>query len=240
MLVVISTAVDTEAEELVARWADHDAVLLTCRDLSAPGWRQHPAGPGSSSASIGGTVVPVDAVTAVLTRRPWVFPEELTHVAVADRDYVAGEMSAFLVAWLSGLTCPVINRPTPMCLSGPGWRQHQWMQVAARLGLRPAWDRWQIPPAAEHEGRHGPPAGTVEVTVVDRRCFGAPDPVTTAAALRLADAARVKLAGFRFAVDDSGILFAGASLWPALTDTLVADAVLECLLRGQDGRVQEP
>jgi hypothetical protein len=231
MLLVISTAVDAEAKELITRWADHDAVLLTCRDLSASGWRQHIAGPGSSSAGIGGTVIPVGAVTAVLTRRPWVFPEELTHIAVADREYVAAEMSAFLVAWLSSLTCPVINRPTPMCLSGPGWRQHQWMHLAASLGLRPSWDRWQIPPAAEHQNGHGPQAGTVEVTVVGRRCFGAPDPVTAAAAQRLADAARVTLAGFRFAADDSGLLFTGASLWPALTDTPVADAVLDSLLR---------
>lgn len=231
MLLVIATAVDAEARELVTRWADHDAALFTCRDLSAPGWRQHLAGPGSSSARIGGTVVPVGAVTAVLTRRPWVFPEELTHIAATDREYVAAELSAFLVAWLSGLPCPVINRPTPACLSGPGWRPHQWMQLAASLGLRPSRDRWQVPPAAEQQNGHGPLAETVEVTVVDRRCFGAPDPVTAAAAQRLADAAGVKLAGFRFAVDDSGMLLTGVSPWPGLTETAVADAVLECLLR---------
>ncbi len=49
--------------------------------------------------------------------------------------YVSAEMTAFLLSWLSGLDCPILNRPTPNCLSGPGWRQEQWIHLAARLGI---------------------------------------------------------------------------------------------------------
>ena len=31
-----------------------------------------------------------------------------------------------LLSWLSQLNCPVVNRPTPLCLSGPNRRPEQW------------------------------------------------------------------------------------------------------------------
>jgi hypothetical protein len=40
----------------------------------------------------------------------------------SHRKYVAAEFNAFLLAWLSAQSCPVLNRPTASCLSGPNWQ----------------------------------------------------------------------------------------------------------------------
>lgn len=229
MLVVVASALDVDANKLVTRWKEHDAALMTCQDLSTPGWRHHLGHSYSSAPVIGGRVVPMDDVKGVFTRRPWIFPEELTHIVLPDREYVAAEMSAFLVSWLSELTCPVVNQPTPTCLSGPGWRQPQWAHLAARLDIQVSWDRWQIPPPASDDV--GPPStATVEVIIVDGRCFGAPDAATAVAAQRLASVARVRLAGFQFTVGASRPVFVSANLWPSVEDPAVNDAVLQSLL----------
>jgi hypothetical protein len=59
-------------------------------------------------------------------------------------------MKAFLLSWLSQLNCLVLNRPTPLCLSGPSWRPEQWTYAAAQLGipvqpLRTLTGRTQLP-----------------------------------------------------------------------------------------------
>ena len=115
--------------------ADHLAGvrILTCEDLSAPGWR-HRLG-GASTAVIGGETVPAAGIRGVLIRRSHMLEWEPEHIVPGDRAYVAAEMTAFLRSWLSGLGCPVLNRPAPTCLSGPGWCREQWVQTAARLGI---------------------------------------------------------------------------------------------------------
>ena len=46
-------------------------------------------------------------------------------------------MMAFLASWLNGLPSPVFNRPTPVCLMGPNWRQEQWVHAAADWNTDP-------------------------------------------------------------------------------------------------------
>ena len=76
------------------------------------------------------------ALQAVLTCRPAVLAEELGRIAADDRSYVAAELNAFLVAWLSALPSRVVNRPTPRSLCGPAWNRVQWQAAAA--ARRPA------------------------------------------------------------------------------------------------------
>ena len=66
---------------------------------------------------------------------PAVGEAELAHVHEDDRSYAAAEMQAFLLAWLSSLECPVLNRPSPSNLGGPWWSLAQWVQRARRLGV---------------------------------------------------------------------------------------------------------
>jgi hypothetical protein len=120
---------------VVADWSGYGATLLSARDLTTAGWEFHPADPSAGVAVIGGRRVPVANLQAVLTRRPAVLSEELAWLDPGDRQYVAAETNAFLVAWLSSLPCPVVNRPTPTSLCGPAWDVLHWRSAASGAGV---------------------------------------------------------------------------------------------------------
>jgi hypothetical protein len=127
---------------LVSHWAqtnkEQDIRVLTCKDLSTGGWR-HYLNLNSSLNSIsviGGKEIPTRNIEGVLTRLTYITHHELPHITLKDREYVASEMMAFLVCWLSFLRCPVLNRPsTPICLCGPNWMQEQWIHAASKVGI---------------------------------------------------------------------------------------------------------
>jgi hypothetical protein len=136
VIVIFASRYDKSASSLVERWKNYDASLLTCDDLSVAGWRHFLNAEGHERAVVNGKIVDVADIDAVLIRWPGVFAPELIQIAAPDRDYVASEMMAFLVSWFSSLACPVINKPTPVNLTGPAWRLEQWTYAAARLGIR--------------------------------------------------------------------------------------------------------
>jgi hypothetical protein len=110
MLVVVASHYDEAARSLVDRWANQEARLLTCEDLSIVGWQHSVSGKGGetpslpdSAAVVDGQVVAVEEISGVLTRLPCVFEQELLHIVPDDRAYIASEMNAFLISWLSEL-----------------------------------------------------------------------------------------------------------------------------------------
>ena len=234
MLLVVAGRHDGVAKALVDRWAGHGAALLTADDLSAAGWR-HPLGGAqratAATAVAGGRVVAGHAITGVLTRRPYVAEQELGHIVPADRAYVAAEMTAFLLSWLSGLACPVLNRPTASCLAGPNWWPEQWVHLAARLGM-------PVRPVRRHValGAGGAVAAAgpqpITVTVVGDRCFGPVDAALAAQARRLAGAAGAEMLAVRFSGGEAGADFLGADPWPDVAAPAIADAVLDYLRAG--------
>jgi len=149
-------------------------------------------------------------------------------IDAGDRDYVAREMMAFLVSWISSLRCPVINQPTPVNLTGPAWRQEQWTYAAAQLGIR-------VHAAKRHVGSESDqmePAvfsTRTDVTVVGDRCFGEVDERLFEQSRKLAKTAGVALLKISFSGSDANSFFLDADLMPKLSD-YVADAVLEHLL----------
>ena len=136
LIVVVASRLDQGARTLAASQGTDRVALLTCEDLSVPGWRHYVAAGGTSVAVIDGREVAVEEITGVVTCLPNVSELELLHIVPSDRAYVAAEMSAFLLSWLSALSCPVLNRPSPTCLSGPYWRPEQWARVASEVGMR--------------------------------------------------------------------------------------------------------
>lgn len=220
MILVIASAADATAAALANAWREADARCLRPADLSMPGWRHYIGADGKrGSIAVGGTVVSEREVTGVLTRTTWISPYELPLIAEADRTYVATEMSAFLLSWLSSLDCPVVNRPLPGCLAGPPWRAPQWMAAAAAAGLHvPAFGRMQEPRG-----------DTVMLTVVGTRCFGAAAPELHAASLRLAALAATALLSLAFDSDRAGATFLGANAFPPLDDVEIRDALLAVL-----------
>jgi hypothetical protein len=230
MLVVVGSRHDPGAGAIVREWERWDAALLSCEDLSAPGWRLYSDEHEESRAVVGGKIVRERDIRGVLVRRPCVLQQELNYIAPADREFVAAEMNAFLVAWLTRLECRVLNRPRGTALCGPGWRPQQWALAAARIGMQPASIQWKTPPRSKPaRGRDSVPA-PLEIVVVGDRCFGNASEGEATDARRLAAAAGVGLLGVWLAPAKRGSRFIAATPLPGLSNAGVADAICEYLL----------
>lgn len=141
-------------------------------------------------------------------------------------------MNAFLLAWLAELPYPVLNRPTPTCLSEPYWRQEKWVQTAARLGIavRPVHSYCAL--AVPGTELPDSPSESIAVTIVGRWSSDSVDPVLAEQAHCLADAVGVEMLVAYFSSCEPGSYFLGASLWPDIADAAVADAMLTYLYKG--------
>jgi hypothetical protein len=226
VIIVIASCYDQGARTVAARWGTDRAGVLTCADLSVPGWRHYSAGAGTSVAVVSGRAIPVGDITGVVTCLPSVSELELLHIVPAERAYVAAEMTAFLLSWLSALTCPIVNRPSPVCLCGPFWRPEQWAHAASRAGMRvqPVSRRVPLTAAATPAA-----AESITVTVVGERCFGQADPAVMDGVRRLARTVGVEMLAVRVSGPEPGATFLAAELCPDLTCAETADAVLEYL-----------
>jgi hypothetical protein len=232
VLVVVGSRHDRAAHDIVARWASHDAALLTCEDLSTVGWQHRLPNRSASRAVVGGQIVREHDIRGVLVRRPCLLEQELIHIAASDREYVAAEMNAFLLSWLVHLPCPVLNRPDGSCLCGPNWRPLQWAQAAARAGMEVDETHRPVLKPLKRESRSAPiPADPpIEVTVVGGRSFGATDSAHATSAQGLAAIAGVDLLAVRFAAGAGTPRFISANAMPNLKDADVAQAVCDYLL----------
>jgi hypothetical protein len=231
VLVVVGSRHDQAARDIVEQWAPAGAALLTCEDLSTPGWRHRLFDPAGSQAVVDGQVVPDRDIRGVLVRRPWIMEQELTRIAAPDRQYVAAEMNAFLVSWLARLQCRVLNRPSGTSLCGPNWRPLQWAKAAAGVGIPIAVTDWRVPSPLKRRPQQAPdiPAPPVEVILIGERCFGAPDVSYTKAVKSLAAVAGVSLLAARFDRAERTPCFVSASAMPSLKDLDVAKAVCDYL-----------
>jgi len=70
MIVIFASRYDQSAYSLAARWADHNASVITCDNLSITGWRHYLHSEVDSRAVIGGRVCPVQEIKGVFTRWP--------------------------------------------------------------------------------------------------------------------------------------------------------------------------
>ena len=212
MIAVVASRLDPESRSLVDAWSSAGAALLSAEDLVSAGWTFALGDPLGGTAVVDGRRVSTADITAVLTRRPSVLPEELTRIHSADRLYVAAETNAFLVAWLSALPCAVVNRPTTTSLCGPSWDTLHWRAAAARIGVP-----WSD--ARDALDAH-------EVVVCGEQCVFAHDAEEAAMATALSRAAGTDLLGVRF---ERGKI-SGATAAPSLEDARVRACLLDHLL----------
>jgi hypothetical protein len=222
ILVVLASRRDAAAAKLVAAKSRFGVRMMTPEDLSQRGWNFRVHDPAASVGMLGGSPVPATAIAGVVTRLGGVTEHDLPHIAQPDRTYVAAEMNAFLFAWLTSLECPVVNRPTPQCLSGVYWGQEKWVLTAKRLGIpaRPVVRRDnEAIDAVDAKTRH-------TVTVVGRKQIGAVDPALAERAHALAETVAVDVLAVEFDGQGRDASFVNASLWPDLGDTSIADAVI--------------
>jgi hypothetical protein len=142
--------------------------------------------------------------------------------AVDDADYKSAEWSALLVAWLHGLACPVVNRPSPRQLYPSQVPVAVWRQAAAIAGL----PIWPLPLRPSGAPPAGAPIGEPGLLVVGDTCFEATDvpggaPGWPAAAHRAAAEAAARqgcdLLAWTGARDAQGTWrIGGATPWPDL------------------------
>jgi hypothetical protein len=222
MLLIVALRNDVAALSLVERWRSRGAALITARDLSAPGWKYELPAKGPSRFVAGGNMLSSRDVGGVVTRLAAVPASELSHVAAEDRSYVSSEMTAFLLAWLASLACPVLNRPTPNCLCGPNWRNEEWIHLAGRLGIPVRSIRHSTSQAAEAGAEPG-----VSVTIVGQQCFGAVHPLLADYSRRLAVAAGAELLEVHFSGAGRNGSLQDVFLCPDVSRPEVADAILD-------------
>lgn len=234
-ILILASSADDSARSLAQRWAASSARLLFPRDLLRPGWQYHLSHPNDSVAVVDGERFPVRELAGVLTRLPTIFPNELIEIVPEDRSYIAAEINAFLVAWLSALPVPVLNRATPASLSGPNWRHEQWVHAAAKAGIPVTPARRSVPgiPYAAPASSSNPP---IVITVVGKKCIGPSDPALHAFARKLAAASSTELLSVHFSARGHQTTFLSASATPDISSDEIADAVLEHFL----GDVHQP
>ncbi len=192
--------------------------------VRSPGW-EHRVGTEGTRTSIllpGGQRLESHSAKGVLNRIPYLPVELFEGGRQEDRQYAQQEFTALLMSALSGLTCPVLNRPTAQG-SGGSWRHRsEWIMFAARAGLATL-------PYRQRAGRPEmlAPRAAHTVFVAGGRAAGARAAAETReACVRLSEMARTALLGVEFTEDWT---FANATPQPDLR--LGGDAVLD-LLRG--------
>jgi hypothetical protein len=225
MILVVASRVDPRARRLIRELPKDSTALLTCLDLSSPGWRVSSTAADSSVCVADGLLLEEREIDGVLTLLPCVFEQELAHIRPPERRYVAAEMTAFLTFWLSRLRCPKLNPPSAGCLSGPGWRPERWVAAAAEAGL-------PVKPVRRGTRLSGPPGGAqckAAVTVVGEHYLGDERPELRSRARTLASAAGLELLGVEFEEEEGGeYLFSAASTFPDLSGDGAADAIWAC------------
>ena len=226
MLVIVANPHDEQAQALIGRWSYRRGRLLSCDDLSIAGWRHYLADGGISTAVIDRVIFPIKEISGVLTLLPYVMADDLVRIVPEDRAYVAQEMMAFLTSWLSGLICPVINRPTPACLMGPNWRTEQWIHLAAQVGIPIRAINRHVALTGEMPSEISNALRTT-LTVVGERCFGVADGKLAMHARKLAAAAGLDMLAVHFTSFESDACFLGASLRPDISSPEIADAILD-------------
>jgi hypothetical protein len=234
MIVIVASRHDLLAQTVANRWQVHDARVLTPRDLSLAGWQYRPGDDRKGKAVIAGQVVPNAEISAVLTSLPGVWIGELPEIVPEDREYIAAEMTAFLLTWLTSLGPRVHNRPTATGLTGPFWRPERWLHAAAQAGIpiRPlhryaAPDTLPTPPL--------PASGAAHITVIGTQAVGQVDEALKAQARQLARLAGVALLTARFDGPQAGARFTGADFTLDLAAEEVVDALLAYLLNSEKG-----
>jgi hypothetical protein len=235
MLLIVTNQYDYTADAVAALWGRRDVRIMRPLDLSVCGWSYRPGEVESSRFVAGGTSAGAGEVTGVLTRMACVFESDLGHIHPADRCYVASEMTALLLAWLTELSVPVINRPTATCLCGPLWSQERWLNEASKLGIPVLESRRCVgppdgsPPQSSLQDNESAQMRASRFTVVDGVAIGAPTPDCENLAQRLSDYADCRLLSVHVRDGGSGYALAGVDVWPEITPPAVADALLSAL-----------
>ena len=152
------------------------------------------------------------SITGVVNRLEFLPDAHLARVNATDRAYSQQELLAIWSSWISALPCPVINRPTAICVTGPLFHPAIWQHHAAAAGLPTAPMLYDVDlpdPVA--------PAPMHSVIVCKDQCHGASlPPGLFGACCDLARLAGLDMLEVMFGQGPSGAVFSHASPIPDL------------------------
>jgi hypothetical protein len=231
MLVILASCYDKVARKIVRQWGSNGVGILTCKDLSISGWNHYLQNTENSTAVVDGQSIAVGDVTGVWTRLSYVREQELDHIIPSERKYVAAEMMAFLVSWLSSLKCPILNRPTPTCLSGPNWYPLQWAYAASRVGIHIYSADWYM----STDNRISQRISNIHkknVTIIGQHYFGSVDDELLTRTKHLANEAGTDLLSVQFDVSERRSFFVSANSSPYYVSGDLSNAILKYLQEG--------
>ena len=230
MILIVTSELDSVAPEAAAKWPECPAATLTPRDLCTKGWCIETEDFDNGRIVANGAVTLVRQITGVVTLLQCVSDYELFRIEEVDRKYAASEINAFLVYFLSRLTCRVLNRPSAYCLSGPSWHPTQWVWACRRAGIpAEAAPACAAPVVAKPRSE---PEFCRSVSIVGDSCLGGDSPYSANVA-QLAKFARVEFLTARFTMDGKDEVLRSISTVPDLKDKAIARAVHEHLISPQ-------
>lgn len=213
MLLVVASAIDSDAAALLPHFRRLEPLLLTPADLSLPGWRVLTERPCEGSFVAIGRQRDIREIEGVLTLLPAVFSQELLAIEASARVYAAQEMTAFLRYFLKSLHCPVLNAPTDGSLCGPLWRPERWLQVAASCGLlTDVWHRQTKNLVVDQNYKE-----CIQVTLIGEHAIGDADADLQRKTKALARAASVGMLSARYRQTAAGPVFCAAEACPHLS-----------------------
>lgn len=234
MFVILTSLYDKVVRTIIRQCKVHEIAILTCKDLSVSGWNLSLENIEQSTAIIQDKRIKLNEITGVWNRLPFVTEHELDHILLTERKYVASEMMAFLVSWLSCLNCPMINMPTPTCLSGPNWHQLQWAYTAIRADISiypPSYYTFNNNSILQQNNKEG----ITTVTIVGRRSFGSEDKELIQKTKYLANNAGTDLLSVMFYISKHHIFFVNANSSPYNINEDIFNAIIKYLEEGKRG-----
>ncbi len=195
--------------------------LVTLESLASTATWEHRIGSGGVHLRIDlkdGRRFCSSQIRGVLNRALFASPNMMAEAVEEDREYANNEIVAFYLSWLH-LLPGVINRPSPLGLSGSWRRNSQSSLLAGRAGLATApYHQSAATPMEAGYASLAPPDSTISHHVVfDRNVYGdpytAPIPQHVAeACIELAALCKTDLLGIDLYRSDSGPLtFAGVT-----------------------------
>jgi hypothetical protein len=198
--------------------------LVTADDLSLADYWEHRIVGGRASIRIRAGKLDIDGgqLCGVFNRLYAVPIPHWRSAKQSDQDYVQQELTALFLSWLHGLSCPVINRPTPQGLSGQWRSESEWAWLAHRAGLPVAPYRQSARDRIDEmkgEKRMVPLGALVQTVIVlgDAVAGAAAPPPVVAACQSLAKISGTELLGVDFIAGPAGPwTFAGANPMPYL------------------------
>jgi hypothetical protein len=224
MILVLASRWDETAARFAEAGRSRGFELLTPEDVCRSGWTYRSGDPAVLRGNLAGRSIRRSDIEGVVTTIMAAGPEEFPGIVKHDREYVAAEATSFMLAWLSALGCPMLNRPSPGCLSGPAWPAEKWAIFATGLGI-PVW-RLRRGPGITRESFFIAEDELISISVVGSRTIGAHDEAAENFALRLARGAGTDLLVATFRAMQSGPVLVNVSPFANLEDFEVADAML--------------